>query len=129
MNVQGLATLGLYSQVASAGDFVVVAGQVGIDADGSLAGDGGAADQVRAAFRNLGVALSSEGLAFADVVRLQTFVVGRSVIPVFMQVRREVFADVYPKGEYPPNTLLVVAGLLQESMLCEIEAIAIRGTR
>ena len=41
-----------------------------------------------------------------------------------MQARTEVFAEIYPDGDYPPNTLLVVDRLVQPELLVEISAIA-----
>jgi 2-iminobutanoate/2-iminopropanoate deaminase len=37
-----------------------------------------------------------------------------------------VFADWYPGGSFPPNTLLVVARLVQPDFMVEIEAVAAR---
>jgi enamine deaminase RidA (YjgF/YER057c/UK114 family) len=97
---------------------VAVAGQVGTDGTSPE-------DQVRSAFANVGKALNAAGLAFDDVIKFTTYVVGRETIPPFMSVRKEVFADIYPNGEYPPNTLLVVAGLVHEEFVVEIEALAV----
>jgi enamine deaminase RidA (YjgF/YER057c/UK114 family) len=115
--VAGLSTFGDYSPVAIADGLVAVAGQFGTD-------DTDPASQVRGAFANVGKALAAAGLGFDDVVKFTTFVVGRETIPVFMSVRKEVFAEIYPGGVYPPNTLLVVAGLVEEPFVVEIEALA-----
>jgi len=126
--VPGLAKFGDYSPVSesSGGDLVVVAGQFGTDEAGAFPATDSAADQVRGSFANVGRALAAVGLGFEHVVKFQTFLVGRETIPHFMQTRREVFSDIYPEGVYPPNTLLVVAGLVEERFVVEIEALAIR---
>lgn len=128
--VPELASFGDYSPVSSAGEdpgsLVVIAGQFGTRADGRFVDDGTPHDQVRGAFANVGHALKAARLGFEDVIKFQTFLVGRETIPVFMETRREVFADIYPDGEYPPNTLLVVAGLVEERFVVEIEALAVR---
>jgi enamine deaminase RidA (YjgF/YER057c/UK114 family) len=126
--VPGLAKFGDYSPVSEspAGELVVVAGQFGSDETGGFPATDSASDQVRGAFANVGRALAAVGLGFEHVVKFQTFVVGRETIPHFMQTRREVFADIYPEGVYPPNTLLVVAGLVEERFVVEIEALAVR---
>jgi enamine deaminase RidA (YjgF/YER057c/UK114 family) len=41
-----------------------------------------------------------------------------------MTVRKELFPKLYPSGQYPPNTLLVVDRLVGEHFLIEVEAIA-----
>lgn len=115
--VEGLSAFGDYSPVAIADGLVAVAGQFGTDAADP---DG----QVRGAFANVGKALAAAGLGFEDVVKFTTYVVGRETIPHFMATRKEVFAEIYPDGVYPPNTLLVVAGLVEERFVVEIEALA-----
>ncbi|MGU3501676.1 RidA family protein [Mycobacterium sp. C31M] len=115
--VEGLGSFGDYSPVSTADGLVAVAGQFGTD-------DADPAGQVRGAFANVGKALAAAGLGFDDVVKFNTYVVGRETIPVFMATRKEVFAEIYPAGVYPPNTLLVVAGLVEERFVVEIEALA-----
>lgn len=115
--VEGISSFGDYSPVSVADGLVAVAGQFGTD-------DPDPAGQVRGAFANVGKALAAAGLGFDDVVKFTTYVVGRETIPVFMSVRKEVFAEIFPSGVYPPNTLLVVAGLVEERFVVEIEALA-----
>lgn len=85
-------------------------------------GDFGA--QMRQVFDNLGRALLSEGLGYADVTKFTTFLVHSQDIEGFMTVRKELFPKLYPSGQYPPNTLLVVDRLVGEHFLIEVEAIA-----
>jgi enamine deaminase RidA (YjgF/YER057c/UK114 family) len=42
-----------------------------------------------------------------------------------MRVRGEVFAELFPTGEYPPNTLLFVQRLVETRLLVEVEGIAV----
>jgi enamine deaminase RidA (YjgF/YER057c/UK114 family) len=41
-----------------------------------------------------------------------------------MSARSEVFPKLFPGGAYPPNTLLVIDGLVKPEFLLEVEAIA-----
>lgn len=128
-SIDTLASFGDYSPVARAvpGELVVVAGQFGTDRSGNLPACGSAEAQIREAFANVGRALKSAGLGYTDILKFTTYVVGRETIPAFMKVRKEVFADIYPDGtNYPPNTLLIVAGLVEERFVVEIEALAVR---
>jgi enamine deaminase RidA (YjgF/YER057c/UK114 family) len=128
--VETLASFGDYSPVARAvpGEIVAVAGQFGTDRTGSFPDGDSAEEQVRGAFANVGNALQAAGLGYSDILKFNTYLVGRDTIPAFMKVRKEVFADIYPNGDdYPPNTLLLVTGLVEERFLVEIEAIAVRG--
>jgi len=117
--------LGAYSHAVkvSAGSLLYIAGQVGVDADGKLAGPDVVA-QTRQVFQNLGHVLAGAGATFSNVVEFTTYLVGRSSIQPFIDARTELFPGLYPDGDYPPNTLLVIAGLVQEEFLVEIKAVA-----
>jgi enamine deaminase RidA (YjgF/YER057c/UK114 family) len=115
--------LGKYSHLSRAGDLVIVAGQVGVRADGSLAGTD-FRSQLRQVFENLRLALESTGGGLKSVMKLTTYVVGQPMIARFYEGREELYPELYPSGEYPPNTLLVVNGLAKPELLVEIDAIA-----
>jgi enamine deaminase RidA (YjgF/YER057c/UK114 family) len=121
-------TLGMYSHgmVAPGGEIIVVAGQVGMDAAGNLVGPEDVAAQTRQAYANIEAVLLAAGASMRDVVRFQTFLIYRSDIDGFMQARREVFPGYYPDGVYPPNTIVVVSGLVKRELLVEIEAMAVK---
>jgi enamine deaminase RidA (YjgF/YER057c/UK114 family) len=126
-NPPGLAKpLGLYSHVArvKAAEMVLIAGQVAVSETGDLIGKNDIKAQTRAAFDNLGKALGAEGLGFEQVVKFTTFLVHSQDIEGFIATRRELYARLYPRGQYPPNTLLIVDRLVGEDFLIEIEAIA-----
>jgi enamine deaminase RidA (YjgF/YER057c/UK114 family) len=116
---------GPYSQVARAGGLVLVAGQAGVAADGSLVGPD-IGSQTRQAYANLASALASEGLTFGDVVKLTTFIVGEQHLAEFVAVRNEVFGHLFPSGRFPVSTLAVVSRLASEAYLVEVEAVAYR---
>jgi enamine deaminase RidA (YjgF/YER057c/UK114 family) len=116
--------LGRYSHLSiSSGRLVIVAGQVGVTADGQMA-EGGFSGEIRQTYRNFGQALAAVGVGFGDVAKMNTYIVGAHNIPEFMQIRGEVFADLYPTADYPPNTLVVVSRLVEERFLIEIEGLA-----
>jgi len=118
--------LGAYSQAirVKAGELLYIAGQVGVDKDGNLPGDGSLAAQTAQVYENLGGILESVGASFSDVVEFTTYVVGRESVQPFMSVRADIFPSLYPEGDYPPNTLLVIEGLVREEFLVEIKAVA-----
>ena len=94
-----------------------------MDADGKPAAPDVVA-QTRQVFQNLGHVLVGAGATFSNVVEFTTYLVGRSSIQPFIDARTELFPGLYPGGDYPPNTLLVIAGLVQEEFLVEIKAVA-----
>ncbi len=118
--------LGAYSlgMSVSPGKLVYIAGQVGVDSSGNLVGKGDAAAQTRQVFQNIGHVLAGAGADFSNVVEFTTYVVGRPSVQGYIQGRGEVYPDMYPDGDFPPNTLLVVAGLVNEDFLVEIKAVA-----
>ena len=118
--------LGAYSQAMEIepGRLLYIAGQVGLDANGNLPGTGDAAAQTRQAFENLGLVLTGCGASFSNVVEFTTYLVGRESIQPFIDVRSRLFPGLFPDGQYPPNTLLLVAGLVREELLVEIKAVA-----
>ncbi len=120
--------LGMYSHgmTVPAGEIVIVAGQVGMDAAGTLVGPGDVRAQTKQAFENILKVLKAAGSTMSEVVRFQTFLTHASDIDGFMQARREVFPRYYPGGVYPPNTILVVSRLVQPELLIEIEAMAVK---
>ena len=118
--------LGAYSvgMSVNAGSLVYVAGQVGVDTAGNLVGAGDAAAQTRQVLENIGHVLDAAGAGFSNVVEFTTYVVGRDSVQGFIDGRNQVFPDIFPNGDFPPNTLLVVDGLVREEFLVEIKAVA-----
>ena len=118
--------LGAYSHVASGrGRLVAIAGQVGADADGNVVGEGDCAAQVVQTFENVRVALAAEGLRPADLLQLTTYLVDADHIATFYEARAGVFAEMFPDGRYPPNTLLVIDRLVRPELLVEMSALAV----
>lgn len=126
-NPSGLAKpLGAYSHIARAraSELLFIAGQLAVNEAGELVGKGDFAAQMRQVFANLERALGSEELGFANVTKFTTYLVHSQDIEGFMAIRKELFASIYPGGQYPPNTLLMVDRLVGEQFLIEVEAIA-----
>ena len=119
--------LDAYSQAMEVepGRLLYIAGQVGLDINGNLPGTGDAAAQTRQALENLGLVLTGCGASFSNVVEFTTYLVGRESIQPFIDVRSRLFPGLFSDGQYPPNTLLLVAGLVGEELLVEIKAVAV----
>jgi enamine deaminase RidA (YjgF/YER057c/UK114 family) len=115
---------GTYSHLArvpAGTQLIVVAGQVGVGADGEV-GDFGA--QCAQAFANVGAALEAAGAGWADVIQTMTFLTRREDRSRLREWRTAEFARLFPDGRYPPNTLLVVDALATDELLIEVQAIA-----
>ena len=103
---------------------VYLAGQVSVDADGTLVGKNDAVAQTRQALQNLGHVLSGAGADSSNVVEFTTYVVGRSSIQEYIKGRSEVYPEILSGWKFHPNTLLIVAGLVNEDFLVEIKVVA-----
>jgi enamine deaminase RidA (YjgF/YER057c/UK114 family) len=116
--------LGQYSQLTrvKASEFVFIAGQVGVDKDGKVAGDFDA--QCAQTFANIAAALQSVGAGWGNIVQLTTYMVHSQDIPKFMAYRLREFPKMFANGAYPPNTLLMIDRLVQEPLLIEVQAVA-----
>lgn len=109
-----------FSQAVRSGDLVVTAGQAGFDDHGRFVGDD-FPSQFRQAFRNLERVLQSEGSSLDGIMRLNTYLSDPSQYEAFKAIRAE-----FLRPPYPASTAVVV-GFVFPGMLCEIEAIAVRG--
>ena len=118
--------VGAYSQAVRTGpgELLFLAGQVAVDNDGNPVGRGDMVAQTVQVFKNLGGVLDSVGASFSNVVEFTTYLVGRGAVQPFLQARTELFPELFPKSEFPPNTLLIVSGLVRPELLVEIKAIA-----
>ena len=118
--------LGQYSHMTrvKASEFVFIAGQVGVDKDGKLTGDGGFDAQCTQAFANIEAALKSVGAGWRNIVQFTTYLVHSQDIPNFMAFRLREFPKMFAGGVYPPNTLLKIDRLVQEPLLVEVSAVA-----
>ena len=110
-----------YSRVAVAGDMAFVAGTTDAGPDGRSLHPGDAAGQARAVFEIIERALAEAGFSLADVVRTRMFVTDVASLAPIATVHGEVFQEVRPA-----STAVVVAALIDPSLLVEIEADARR---
>ena len=96
---------------------LVCSGQLGISAADQVPPT--IEEQTHLCFRNIGVVLEAAGFAFADVVRINAFVVSREHLRGYMSVR-----DLYIADPPPASTLMIVSGFSRPEFLVEVEVIA-----
>ncbi|MDQ6769713.1 MAG: RidA family protein [Gemmatimonadota bacterium] len=117
----------LFSQVVTAelsgATLVYISGQVGVDAQESLTGDGGFRAQTEQAFRNLNAALSAAEATFADITALVIYVV--SYEPEKASIIGEALRAKFPAGELPALSLVGVAALARPEFELELQAHAV----
>jgi reactive intermediate/imine deaminase len=101
---------------------VYVSGQVALDAEGRLVGEGDFDAQARQVFENVTRALEAAGASWADVVKLTYFVRDVGQVALIRAIR-----DQYVDTANPPaSTLVEISRLVRDEFLIEIEAVAIR---
>jgi reactive intermediate/imine deaminase len=105
----------------SGGHVTWTAGQVALDGDGNLVGEGDVVAQARQVFENIGAVLHEAGASWRDVVKLTYFLTDLSRLQEVRNVRDE-FVD---PDRLPASTLVQVAGLVRPELLIEIEAVVV----
>jgi enamine deaminase RidA (YjgF/YER057c/UK114 family) len=101
--------------------FLYLSGQVALDSAGRLVGGTDLRAQARQVFENLRAGLAAAGATFADVVKLNYYVLDVGQLPILREVR-----DQYVNTAAPPaSTLVEVRRLFRDDVLLEVEAIAV----
>jgi reactive intermediate/imine deaminase len=121
INPPGLSAPQTYTHVVRAGNLTFIAGQVGTDAQGKLAGPG-MLEQTEQVMKNLQAALASQKIGFAHVAKITIFTTSIEEFraPEVAAVRAKYFA-----GARPASTLVQVSRLASPEFKVEIEAIAV----
>jgi 2-iminobutanoate/2-iminopropanoate deaminase len=124
LNPQGLSTPRGYSHVVDVKDgrMIFIAGQVAFDASGNVVGANDFRAQANQVFDNLRTALRAVGADFSNLVKVNTYVLDMSQLPVLREVRDKYLADVPNR---PASTLVQVQKLANDQLLLEIEAVAV----
>ncbi|MDT0463000.1 RidA family protein [Streptomyces gibsoniae] len=118
----GVAPAAAYTHVVmGTGRFVAISGQLALDEDRKLVGEGDPAAQARQVFENLRRCLAAAGAAFDDVVKLTYFVTDMSYLPAIRAARAAHIAG----DRLPASSAVQVAALVGPEFLMEIEAFAV----
>jgi len=109
-----------YSHVTRVGNSLYISGQLGLDADGNLVGQGDAAAQAEQCYKNIQAIIEHFGGTMDDVVKITQYITDLAYRPLVARPR-----DTYLGTPGPASTLVVVKGLAAPDYLVEIEALAI----
>ena len=120
INPKGMTQPTNYSHLVKVDNLMFIAGQVALDGDGNIVGEGDMSAQVRQVLENLQTVLASQGADFSNVVKVNIFTTDIDGFRESSAVRREFL------GDHPPtSTLVQIQRLARPVFLVEIEAIAI----
>jgi enamine deaminase RidA (YjgF/YER057c/UK114 family) len=111
-----------YSRAVVVGDVCWVAGTTDAGPDGVSQHPGDVAGQARAVFGIIERALGEGGFTLRDVVRTRMYITDLASTDAVLAVHGEVFGSIRPAA-----SLIGVAGLIEPTVLVEIEVDAVRG--
>ena len=95
-------------------------GQVAINAEREVVGEGDSEAQARQCFANLQRVLGEAGASMDDVVKVTAYLVAPEHYGGYAAAKRDYLGTALPAG-----TAVIVAGLMDPRFLIEIEAVAI----
>jgi enamine deaminase RidA (YjgF/YER057c/UK114 family) len=107
--------------VTGRGRWVAISGQVALDEEGHLVGEGDLEAQARQVFANLDRALAAAGASFTDVIKLSFYLTDISQIAVVRPVRDEYVDTARP----PASTAVQVGALFMPGLMIEVDAWAV----
>ncbi|HEX6313448.1 MAG TPA: RidA family protein [Gemmatimonadaceae bacterium] len=114
---------GYANGVSARGRMVFVAGQIGWNAQGALAGPD-LVSQARQALHNIVTILAEDGAQPKDLVRLTWFVADRDVYVAAARELGEAYRGIMG-AHYPAMSVVEVSALIEEGAVVEIEATAV----
>lgn len=113
------AAIGPYSQAITAGNFIFLSGQLGIDPETGAFPEGGITAQAEQACKNVEAILKKADLTMDSVVKTTCFLATMDDFAAFNEVYAKHFIS------KPARSCFAVAAL-PKAGLCEIEVIALR---
>ena len=117
----GMTQPAAYSHLVTYDSLMFIAGQVALDSEGNVVGEGDMAAQFRQVLENLKTVLAAEAADFSDVVKINIFTTDVDRFRESAAIRSEYFGD-----HAPASTLVQIERLARPEFLVEIEAIAIK---
>ena len=109
-----------FARAVRAGNHIQVAGTLLVNDDGSPAHPGDAYRQARGILEKIRLALEPLGASLSDIVRTRMFITDVAYCDDVGRAHAEAFGETHPAA-----TMLVVAGLVLDGALVEIEAEAV----
>jgi enamine deaminase RidA (YjgF/YER057c/UK114 family) len=109
--------------VVATGKLAFVAGQVALDAEGELVGEGDVAVQAAQALRNLQTVLGELGADWTHVAKLNWYLADVTQIQAIRDALEEFLRPVLGERTNPASTLVQAAALFRPDVLVEVDAV------
>src|SRR3954452_16145320 len=97
-----------YSHATRKGNLLFVSGQLALDKDGKIVGEGDFKAQAEQVFKNLAAVIEAGGGSVNNIMKTITFLTDLSTRPVLTEVREKFYG-----AEPPASTLLVISSLVR----------------
>ncbi len=125
LNPAGVHAPTVYTHAVTVSDarLVFISGQIALDEENKLVGEGDLRAQAAQAFANLNAVLGSLGADFSHVLKLTMYIANYRA-DEHLSIVREVLARYVADDQRPANTLVGVQALAQPALLIEVEAVA-----
>jgi reactive intermediate/imine deaminase len=109
-----------YSQAVRAGNLVILAGQMPVDAQCNVVAEGDIVGQARQVFENIKTVLAAAGLTMDDLVEIVSYHTDMAELHPVVEVKGE-----YIRGDFPAWTAVGVTALALPGQRLEIKAVAL----
>lgn len=108
-----------FAHAVRAGNRVYISGQVARNRDGTVYAPGDFAAQADKVFEQLQIILAAVGATFANVVKMNSYLVDPAHFRAFREARSKWLGD-----NTPVSTAVIVSGLAGPELLLEVELVA-----
>jgi 2-iminobutanoate/2-iminopropanoate deaminase len=105
---------------APSGRTVYVSGQVSMDAEGNVVGEGDIKAQTEAVLEHVKTVVEEAGGGMEDIVKLTVFITDMGLYDEIHEVRRRYFRE-----PFPASSMVEVSALIDPRLLIEVEAVAV----
>ena len=105
---------------APAGRTIYVSGQVSLDAEGNVVGEGDIGLQTETVLEHVKTVVEGAGGGMEDIVKVTVFITNMRLYDEIHEVRRRYFEE-----PYPASSMVEVSALIDPRLLIEIEAVAV----
>jgi len=105
---------------APPGRTIYVSGQVSIDADGNVVGEGDIKLQTETVLEHIKTVVEEVGGSMEDIVKVTVFITDMGLYDEIHEVRRRYFEE-----PFPASSMVEVSALIDPRLLIEIEAVAV----
>jgi 2-iminobutanoate/2-iminopropanoate deaminase len=107
---------------APSGRTIYVSGQVSLDAEGNVVGEGDVRLQTETILEHVKTVVEEAGGGMEDIVKVTVFITDMGLYDEIHEVRRRYFEE-----PFPASSMVEVSALIDPRLLIEIEAVAVVG--